>query len=68
MEKDEFTIEMMLSKLEEYKDGYDLCGVELTREDAERVIDLINEGRTEYDALDVVLCEIYDVISEGWEY
>ena len=68
MEKDGFTIDMILSELNEYKDGYDLGGVEFTDEDAERVIDLINEGRTEDDALDIVLCEIYDVLSEGWEY
>lgn len=67
MEKDGFTINMILSKLEEYKDGYDLGGVEITEEDAERVIDLINDGHTESDAIDIVLCEIYDVISEGWE-
>lgn len=67
MEKDGFTINMILSKLEEYKDGYDLGGVELTSEDAEDVINLINEGYTEDNAINLVLNGIYDVLSEGWE-
>lgn len=67
MEKDFFTIEHIVSKLDEYKDGYDLCGCEMSTEDAEEVIDLINDGYTEDEAINLVLCGIYDVISEGWE-
>lgn len=66
MEKDGFMINMILSKLEEYKDGYDLGGVELTREDAENVIDLINDGYTEDNAIDTILNGINDVLSDGW--
>lgn len=68
MEKTNENIEDIQYKLDEYKDGYDLGGVEITKEDAERVINLINDGNTESDAIDIVLGEIYDVISEGWEY
>lgn len=67
MEKDGFTISLMLSKLEERKSAYDLGGVELTFEDAENVIDLINDGFTEDNAVDLILNGINNVLSEGWE-
>lgn len=63
MEKDGFTINMILSKLEENKRNYDLDGVELTTEDAEDVINLINNGITEDNAINLVLNGIYDVLS-----
>lgn len=68
MKKDGFTINTIMVKLNEYKDGYDLSGIEITREDAEQVIDFINDGYTESNAIDVVLKGIYDVLSDGWEF
>lgn len=58
---------IILDKLESEKNKYDLKGVELTLEDAENVIELINGGMTEKDAIAQVLYTISEVLSEGFE-
>lgn len=68
MKKTKENIEYIQHQLDYYKCGYDLCGVEITEEDAENVIDLINDNYTEDQAIDEVLNGINDVVSEGWEY
>ena len=68
MERTKENFDYILRELDYYKDRYDLCGVEITEEDVESVVDLINNGFTEDDAIDVVLDGINDVISEGWEF
>ena len=68
MEKTKENFDYILSELDYYKDRYDLCGVEITEEDVESVVDLINNGFTEDDAIDVVLDGINSVISDGWEF
>lgn len=56
------------NELDERKSMYDLEGVEITEEDAQQVIDFINNGYTEDEAFDAVLMGIRDCVSEGWEY
>ena len=68
MERTKENFDYILRELDYYKDRYDLCGVEITEEDVESVVDLINNGFTEDDAIDVVLDGINDVISDGWEF
>lgn len=64
MEKTKENIEYIQHRLDYYKDGYDLCGVEITEEDAEDVINLINNGITEDSAINLVLNGINDVLSD----
>lgn len=68
MERTNENFDYILRELDYYKDRYDLCGVEITEEDVESVVDLINNGFTEDDAIDVVLDGINSVISDGWEF
>lgn len=68
MEKTKENFDYILHELDYYKDRYDLCGVEITEEDVESVVDLINNGYTENDAIYEVLDDINRVISDGWEF
>ena len=68
MERTKENFDYILRELDYNKDRYDLCGVEITEEDVESVVDLINNGFTEDDAIDVVLDGINSAISEGWEF
>ena len=68
MEKTKENIDYILRELNYRKDIFDLCGVEITEEDAELAIRLINDGYPEDDAIDEVLKEINGVISDGWEF
>lgn len=60
--------ETILSELNEKRKEHDLEGVELTLEDADEVIDLINSGMEKNAAIHQVLNGIYDVLAEGFEY
>lgn len=60
--------ETILSELNEKRKEHDLEGVELTLEDADEVIGLINSGMEKDAAIHQVLNGIYDVLSEGFEY
>jgi hypothetical protein len=60
--------EIILSELNEKRKEHDLEGVELTLEDADEVIDLINSGMEKDAAIHQVLNGIYDVLAEGFEY
>ena len=68
MERTKENFDYILRELDYLKDRYDLCGVEITEEDVESVIDLINNGYTEDDAIDDVLDGINSVISDGWKF
>ena len=52
MERTKENFDYILHELDYYKDRYDLCGVEITED----------------DAIDVVLDGINSAISEGWEF
>ena len=67
MEKTKENFDYILHELDYYKDRYNLCGVEITEEYVESVVDLINNGYTEDDAIDDVLDGINSVISDGWK-
>lgn len=54
--------------LESQKRYYDLDGVEITFEDAQNVLDLINQGIDNEKAIDQVLQGIRECLSQGWEY
>jgi hypothetical protein len=60
--------EIILSELNEKRKEHDLEGVELTLEDVDEVIDLINSGMEKDAAIHQVLNGIYDVLAEGFEY
>lgn len=60
--------EWILSELNDRKKHHDLDGVEITEEDVENVIELINGGMNKNSAIDQVLEDIYDCLSEGFEY
>lgn len=60
--------EWILSELNDRKKYHDLDGVEITEEDVENVIELINGGMNKNSAIDQVLEDIYDCLSEGFEY
>ena len=68
MEKTKENFDYILRELDDLKDRHDLCGVEITKEDVESVVDLINNGYTENDAIYEVLDGINSVISDGWEF
>lgn len=51
--------ELILSELDEAKDDYNLADVELTMEDAERVIELCEGGMERTEAIAKVLEGIY---------
>ena len=54
MERTKENFDYILRELDYYKDRYDLCGVEITEEDVESVVDLIDNGFTEDDAIDML--------------
>ena len=68
MEKTKENFDYIQRELDYLKVRYNLCDVEITEEDVESVVDLINNGFTEDDAIDVVLDGINDAISDGWEF
>jgi hypothetical protein len=58
-------VEIVLSILNTEKEYRDLGGVEITQKDAERVFELIRDGMDRTDAIDQVLNEIHETISQG---
>ena len=56
------TTETIISELERNKHYYDLKGVEITTEDAENVISLIQGGMTMDKAVDEILKGIRDCL------
>ena len=68
MEKTKENFDYIQRELDYLKVRYDLCDVEICEEDVESVVDLINNGYPEDDAIDEVLKEINGVISDGWEF
>lgn len=58
-------IEILLSDLESRKGDYDLEGVELTPEDAERAASLISKGKSREEAIGTVLKEIRKCLEAG---
>ena len=55
--------EWILSELNDRKKYYDLDGVEITEEDVENVIELINGGMNELTAMTQVLNGIYECLA-----
>lgn len=55
--------EWILSELNDRKKYYDLDGVEITEEDVENVIELINGGMNELTAMTQVLNSIYECLA-----
>ena len=55
--------EWILSELNNRKKYYDLDGVEITEEDVENVIELINGGMNELTAMTQVLNGIYECLA-----
>ena len=55
--------ELILSELNARKKYYDLDGVEITEEDVENVIELINGGMNENTAMAQVLNGIYECLA-----
>lgn len=55
--------EWILSELNDRKKYYDLDGVEITEEDVENVIELINGGMNELTAMAQVLNGIYECLA-----
>ena len=55
--------EWILSELNNRKKYYDLDGVEITEEDVENVIELINGGMNELTAITQVLNGIYECLA-----
>jgi lipoate-protein ligase A len=66
--KEKIDIERILDELEDAKEYYDLNGVEMTEEDAQNVVSLLQQGMTMNDAILEVLNGIRSVLSQGWEY
>lgn len=62
MEKTQENFEYIHHELDYLKDRYDLCDVEITEKDVESVIDLINNGYTEDDAIDEVSDGIANIL------
>lgn len=54
MEKTQENFEYIHHELDYLKDRYYLCGVEITEEDVESVIDLINDRYSKDDTIDEV--------------
>lgn len=55
--------EWILSELNDRKKHHDLDGVEITEEDVENVIELINGGMNELTAMTQVLNGIYECLA-----
>ena len=64
----EYILYIIKTDLESQKRYYDLDGVEITFEDAQNVLDLINQGIDNKKAIDQVLQGIRECLSQGWEY
>ena len=62
MEKTQENFEYIHHELDYLKDRYDLCGVEITEEDVESVIDLINDGYSKDDTIDEVSDGIANIL------
>ena len=62
MEKTKENFDYIQRELDYLKVRYDLCDVEICEEDVESVIDLINNGFTEDDAIDEVLDGIANIL------
>ena len=67
-EQEESDIDSIIWDLEDLKEGYDLNGVEITEEDAQNVISLMQMGLSKDEAVSHVLEEIRNVVSQGWEF
>jgi hypothetical protein len=67
-ESQEYDIDSIISELEDSKEYYDLSGVEITEEDAQNVISLMQSGMPMDDAVSEVLEGIRDVVSQGWDF
>ena len=68
--KKNYTNEEILSiqrELDEKKRQYELAGVEITQEDATTVLNMMSNGMSKDNAIDVVLNGIYEVISQGYD-
>ena len=68
--KTNYTNEEILSiqrELDENKRQYELDGVEITPEDAITVLNIMSNGLSKDEAIDEVLNDICDVLSEGYE-
>ena len=61
-------LDEIICELDDFKDDYDLAGVEITYDDAQQVIDFMNDGATRDQALDAVLSGIRDCLSQGWDF
>ena len=57
------TIKKIMAYLEHEKRYHDLEDVEIIEEDAQAVMDLINNGTDEYDAVSIVLNNIYECLA-----
>lgn len=62
MEKTQENFEYIHHELNYLKDRYDLCGIEITEEDVESVIDLINNSYSKDDAINEVSDSIADIL------
>lgn len=62
MEKTKENFDYIQRELDYLKDRYDLCGIEITEEDVESVIDLINNSYSKDDAINEVSDSIADIL------
>ena len=67
-EQEENNIDNILDELEDSKSYFDLDGVEITEEDAQNVISLMQQGMSMDDAISETLNGIRDVVSQGWDF
>lgn len=68
--KKNYTNEEILSiqrELDEKKRQYELDGVEITPEDSITLLNIMSNGLSKDEAVDVVLNGIYEVISQGYD-
>lgn len=61
------TIENIISDLEHEKRHYDLDGVDITEEDALKVMDLVHDGIDKDEAVTTILNGIHDCLEEYLE-
>jgi len=59
---------VLKSKMESKLKMYDIEGVELVDEDVERVLKEIQNNKTEEEAIDLVLNDIYELLESNKEY
>lgn len=62
MEKTQENFDYIQRELDYLKVRYDLCGIEITEEDVESVIDLINNSYSKDDAINEVSDSIADIL------